>query len=148
MTRLKLYLFCFGLLLNPLTAAAAANKVIESERMMGSYSSVTESECNIRLRLLEHGKAKIIQTCRLEDGSHKDVIEETNALWTSDSDKLNVKYDGVTDTFLYQSSIPYAEFGGQGAGPGLERVGTPHSKSRLKGYGQIWKEPIKSTNGG
>lgn len=148
MTRPQLYLFCLGLSLNPLTADAVDTKTIESERMMGSYSSVTESECNIRLRLIEHGKAKIIQTCRLEDGSHRDVTEEKYATWSFDGDQIFIKYDGVTDAFHYRTSVPYAEFGGQGAGPGLERVGAPHSKSRLEGYGQIWKEPIRSNNGG
>lgn len=127
------------LLLIPLGADAA-----ESEQLMGSYSSVTESECNIQLQLLEYSKAKITQTCRLEDGSHKDLIEETNAMWSSDKNKIHVKYDGVTDTFFYRKSVPYADFGGLGAGPGLERVG-PHAKSRLEGYGKIWKKPI---NGG
>jgi len=131
-----------------MNVGAVDNSDIEIDRLMGNYSSVTESDCNIRLQLLEHGKAKIVQACRLEDGSHKDAIEETNAAWSFDRESVAVKYDGVTDTFIFRLSIPYADFGGQGAGPGLERVGVPHSKSKLSGYGKIWKKPIESFSAG
>lgn len=37
----------------------------------------------------------------------------------------------------------YSGFGGEGAGPGLEPVGSPEERDRvdLHGYGTLWKHP-------
>ena len=148
MNKTLTYGLCLALFPLPFLYGADATKSITRNELVGSYSSVTESECNIQLQLLKKGNAKIVQTCLLEDGSHKNVVKETDATWSSNKDKLVVKYSNVTDTFLYRPSISYSDFGGEGAGPGLERVGTPDSTSKLSGYGQLWKEPIKSQSKG
>ena len=43
------------------------------DEYLGTYGSVTESECNVELELLGSKEAQIVKTCRLEHGSHQDI---------------------------------------------------------------------------
>ena len=87
MTSKTTSILVFGVIVSCIHGQANADQLAR-ERIVGSYSSVSESECNIELTLLEEGKAKITETCRREDGSNKDDTERLVARWTLRGDQL------------------------------------------------------------
>ena len=116
---------------------------VERATLVGVYTSVTESECNVELQLFADGRAEITQSCRLEDGSHRDVHESTPASWTVTGTTLKVEYSNVQDVLEYDDNLSYEGFGAKGTGPGLKHVQPIRPESRLQGYGLLWKRPLQ-----
>jgi len=132
------------LLLSAILTASEEKKVGDERKdLVGVYGSVTESDCNVDLELLSEGKAKITQSCRLEDGSHRDVREVIRAVWFVTKGKVKVAYSGMEDLFEYHESLSYEDFGEAGSGPGLTQVPPIHKDSWLHGYGHLWKRPLR-----
>ncbi len=97
----------------------------------GSYTTVTESECNEEIVLLPDALGKIINTCRLEDGSHKDEVKETDISWVVEGTVITVASGLESLTFSIDDSLSCADFGGTGHSPGIVGRGTFY-----------WKRPI------
>lgn len=111
--------------------------------LIGFYTSVTESECNIELGLLDENKAEIRQTCRTEGKRPpKDVEVVKDAIWFVKEGKVILSYQDTEDSLEFVRELPYEDFGEKGTGPGLRLVGPLNSKSRLAGYGNLWKRPL------
>jgi len=109
------------------TVRAAAEETIE-----GTYSTVSESQCNMMLTLNSGGKGTFVETCRREDGSHKDDTEEKNITWQVQGKVITVHGPGPAATFILHSSLSCESFGKSG------------SRTGLIGYGktEFWKQPI------
>ena len=124
------------------TTAAGQDEARTRDDFLGIYGSVTESECNVTLELLDGGKAQIVETCRAEDGSHKDTSEMTQATWSFEGNRLTVEHENGKDLLDYDPSLSYRDFGDRGSGPGLKPLDKVGSGSRLFGYGHLWKRPL------
>ena len=111
------------------------------DEIIGEYSSVTESSCNLTITLRAQEKATLSQSCRAEDGSHQDLKSETAAAWSSTGADIVVTYEGGSDSLRFDPALPY-NFGRAGAGPGLVVKGAPSRESQLAGYDQMWKRMI------
>lgn len=136
---LRSYLFRLALGSAIVYASSACRTRASSEReMIGPYSSVTESSCNLAVTLFEHDRALISQTCRAEDGSHQDLKSETPATWTATGRDIVVRYQGGSDSLRFDPALPY-NFGREGAGAGLVVKGKPSSSSQFAGYDQLWR---------
>ena len=112
------------------------------DEYLGTYGSVTESECNVELELLSSKEAQIVKTCRLEDGSNQDISQTTQATWSFEGTRLMVEYDNQKDLLEYAPSLSYGDFGYEGSGPGLKLLKHVGSGSRLFGFGHLWKRPL------
>lgn len=133
------FLFLIGIMI----AAEASCGEDPKPGLIGSYESVTESECNIELSLLDQNKALIRQICRFEKkGPPEDVTEVTEAGWSFGENRLRVQYEDVEDSLEFVQKLFYQDFGEKGSGPGLRLVGPVNPKSRLAGYGNLWKRPL------
>jgi len=80
----------------------------------------------VDLELLSEGKAKITQSCVLEDGSHGDVHEVVQVDRSVTKGKVKVAYPGVEDLLDYHESLSYADFAETGSGPGLKQIPPIH----------------------
>jgi hypothetical protein len=124
------------------TSVATQERAGTRAAYLGTYGSVTESECNVELELLDRSKARIIVRCRLEDGSHQDAAQTTQATWSLEGDRLTVEYESQGDLLEYDPHLSYEDFGQQGSGPGLKLLDPVGSSSRLHGFGHLWKRPL------
>ena len=109
---------------------------------LGTYGSVTESECNVELELLDGEKARIVETCRREDGSRQDMSRATPATWSFTGGRVIVEYDDQRDVLQYDRSLAYGSCGQRGSGPGLKLLEHLGSNSSLAGFGHLWKRPL------
>ena len=94
------------------------------------------------LALLPTRAARIVNTCRLENGAGRDETRETAATWTATDHQIVVRYAGGTDELEFAEMLPYAPFGRRGAGPGLRVVRSSGANSALGGYDALWRTPI------
>ena len=117
------------LLVGALTTSVATQEGARTrEKYLGTYGSVTESECNLDLELQDGNKARIVTTCRAEGGSRRDTSQTTKATWSLEGDRLTVEYESQRDLLEYDPQLSYGDFGQSGSGPGLrllEPVGPP-----------------------
>jgi hypothetical protein len=91
-----------------------------SENIIGKYETVTESECNFALTLASKGRGNFVQTCRREDGSHKDDIKKRKITWTVKGEVITVK--GISkspEEFTIHPSLSCEVFGGKGSSFGV-----------------------------
>ncbi len=131
------------LLVGALTTSIATQEGARTrEKYLGTYGSVTESECNVDLELQDGNKARIVTTCRAEDGSRRDTSQTTQATWSLEGDRLTVEYESRRDLLEYDPQLSYGDFGQPGSGPGLRLLEPVGSGSRLSGFGHLWKGPL------
>ena len=125
------------------TSVASMDRAGARHEYVGTCGSVTESECNIELILRENQEAQIVETCRLENGTHEDASETTQGTWSIEGDQLTVAYDNQKDVLEYDPELSYRDFGSQGGGPGLKLLEPVGSGSRILGFGHLWKRPLE-----
>lgn len=97
----------------------------------GSYTTVSESACNEELVLLPDMTGKLINTCRLEDGSNQDEVREVSVTWMVEGAVIAVSAGPDVYTFRVEDSLSCSPFGGAGSSPGLIGRGSSY-----------WKRPI------
>lgn len=110
--------------------------------VVGNYSSVTESHCNLELDLFDDATVRLVERCA---GERDPMGEQTNsrtANWSRSGDVIVVQHRDAHDTLRYNPALSYGSFGKSGAGPALTFVGSSSGSSRLAGYGQVWKMPL------
>ena len=113
-----------------------------SDDLLGTYTSVSESACNVELDLLSHGEAKINRSCRIEDGSGRDERTSEVGAWSIVEGTVKIESGGIADVFEYDQVLNYSDLRMRGSGPGLRPVGVPREGSGLRSYGPLWKRPI------
>jgi hypothetical protein len=123
-------------------AACATSPIIKPTELLGEYTTVSESSCNVTLSLLPSRAARITDACRVEDGSGRDVKKEMTATWAADENRIVIRYGENTDELEFAEMLPYSPFGRRGAGPGLRVIRISGSGSAFGGYEALWKSPI------
>jgi hypothetical protein len=113
--------------------------------LVGEYTTVSESSCNVSLTLLPSRVAKIVSSCRLENGTGRDESKETTGSWSATDHQITVRYAGGADELEFAAMLPYAPFGRRGAGPGLRVIRTSGAASALSGYDALWRAPVDRT---
>ncbi len=105
---------------------------VAGEQIKGKYETVTESECNFTLVLGAIGHGSFTQSCRREDGSHKDLVEQKPIRWKAQGNSVTVTgLDAATEVFTVHRSLSCQSFGSTGSAFGL------------RGYQNLafWKSP-------
>lgn len=91
----------------------------EDNNLLGSYQSVSESEWDITLTLLENSNAEIVVE-NWEPGQYeKRAVEKKNARWINLRDKIVLQYDGKSDTLTYDRELSFSSLGKSGGSPGF-----------------------------
>ncbi len=128
------------------SAAAAA----DVDLVAGSYTSITESECNVSIELSRDFSGVAVYSCRLEDGSGKDMIGSVPLTWKLYSATIEVisgkSVDTVqyVDTFQYLESTPLEFFGLRDRAPAIKLLTPNPSQSPFGAYGGVfWKRPLQ-----
>ena len=106
--------------------------LFSSEKILGEFSTVSESECNSEIHFFKNGKGIFVDSCRKDDGSHINTIDKQNISWQLNNNKILVKINGLDETFTYHSQLSCSPFGKRGNANGL--VGFDL---------YFWKKPIK-----
>jgi hypothetical protein len=104
----------------------------------GFYSSVSESEWNLKVELKKGGKALITEESWLPRQYEDRVIVETNATWEWINYELLIRYDGITDTLEYDTRLSLEDLGMVGEAPGMFQRFRYHPKSKLRNI-KLWK---------
>jgi hypothetical protein len=114
--------------------------VLSALTLSGQYSTLTESDCNMDLVLQEDGRGKATQICRLEDGSHRDAINETLIKWKHKDDKIIIDTPAEKIVFIYKSSVSCEEYGAKGHSAAL--ILESKGNNLFSGYNSsYWKVP-------
>jgi hypothetical protein len=109
----------------------------------GTYVSVSESQCNVELALRVDGSAVVSNTCRLEDGTHRDSVVAAAATWKVTDGVVRVEYEGASHLLDFDAALSYGDFGGTGAGAGLKpRKQSATAAAAILRYGHLWKQPL------
>ena len=115
------------------------------EVLKGTYASVSESEWHVTLRLAARGMATIRHEAWLAGEYEERSIKKFKGSWSCEGQAVEVRYKGVVDRFAYTATLPYAEFGFEGAGPGLVATG-PVTPTSTNGGATLWHQPMNTGN--
>ena len=109
---------------------------------IGVYSSVTESQCNIELKLYHNNEGVLSESCRLENGSHSDVVETRSVKWNSHDQVLEIELKDEIIEFNFTDKMSCSDFGDNGFANGVLIV--KKENNFMDGYGKkLWRQPIK-----
>jgi len=115
-----------------------SSPALANEMLVGTFSSVSESECNWSITLRSGGGGEAISTCRNEGGSQSDEIEKFVISWETTGQSVAILIDQNKELLSYQANLSCSDFGSKGSAPGL--VLTSEENSRLWGVGgKFWK---------
>jgi len=91
-----------------------SNPIFSYEKILGEFSTVSESACNSEIHFFKNGKGVFIDSCRSEDGSLLGNIDKQNILWKVNDNKIIVKISGLNEVFTYHNNLschPFSEMG-------------------------------------
>ncbi|MFZ2196385.1 MAG: hypothetical protein WAV13_01540 [Thermodesulfovibrionales bacterium] len=118
----------------------AIQATVAAPILAGKYFTTTESECNMELILYKNGHGKAIQTCRLEDGSHRDEKKENKIIWKQNNNKITITALNQKVDFIYKEAVSCEEFGSKGHSTAL--VLETKGDHIFNGYNSsFWKSP-------
>ncbi len=122
--------------------ACVPNAESQQSKFIGHYSAESESDCNLTIDLVSGGKGKIVQSCRLEDGSHKDVEVAKSASWKSKDSSIVIVINNSETELRYIANYRCENLGYEGTSTIL--LLESKDESHLSGYGnKFWKLPIQ-----
>ena len=96
-----------------------SNPIFSYEKILGEFSTVSESACNSEIHFFKNGKGVFIDSCRSEDGSLLGNIDKQNILWKVNDNKIIVKISGLNEVFTYHNNLSCHPFGEMGYSNGL-----------------------------
>lgn len=96
-----------------------SNPVMSSQKILGKFSTVSESQCDSEIHLFKNGKGIFLEYCRREDASHIDDVIKQKISWLMSKNKLTVKINGINELFTYHDKLSCVDFGEQGNANGL-----------------------------
>jgi hypothetical protein len=118
--------------------SAFSAQAFSAEKILSSYSTVTESDCNLVLTFMANGKGTFVTSCGAEGGSPTGVDEKKDITWVLHGETFTVVIAGKAVTFTKTRRLSCSSFGMPGSraglvsGPGLGREST-----------EFWRVPIK-----
>ena len=98
---------------------AFSTPLFSSEKILGEFSTVSESACNSEIHFFKNSKGVFIDSCRSEDGSLLGVIDKQNISWKVNNNKIIVKINGLNEVFTYYNNLSCVPFGVKGQSNGL-----------------------------
>lgn len=98
---------------------AFSNPIFSYEKILGEFSTVSESACNSEIHYFKNGKGIFIDSCRSEDGSLLGNIDKQNISWKVNDNKIIVKINGLNEVFTYHNNLSCIPFGEKGHSNGL-----------------------------
>ena len=98
---------------------AFSTPLFSSEKILGEFSTVSESACNSEIHFFKNSKGVFIDSCRSEDGSLLGVIDKQNISWKVNNNKIIVKINGLNEVFTYYNKLSCVPFGAKGHSNGL-----------------------------
>ena len=122
--------------------ACVQNAESQQSKFIGHYSAETESDCNLTIDLFSGGKGKIVQSCRLEDGSHKDVEVAKSVSWNSKDNSIEIVINNLETKLRYITHYSCESLGYEGTSTIL--LLESKDDNHLSGYGnKFWGLPIQ-----
>jgi hypothetical protein len=113
----------------------------ESRRpLVGSYSTVSESEWNILLTLKKGGLAEIEVESWAPGEYETRSSHKTEGRWSLNGSTVILEYGGLTDRLIFDPELPLAILGYKGGAPGLIQKEAFAEDSILRDY-PLWKLP-------
>lgn len=101
-----------------LIVLSISNPVFSLQKILGEFSTVSESECNSEIPLFKNGKGIFLESCRREDGTYVDM-DKHDISWLINENKLTVKINGINEPFTYHNKLSCIDFGEKGNANGL-----------------------------
>ena len=109
-----------------------SNPVFSFQKILGKFSTVSESQCNSEIHLFKNGKGIFVESCRREDSPDINAVDKHEISWQMNKNKLNIKINGINESFTYHNKLSCIDFGEKGSANGL--VGFDF---------HFWRKPIK-----
>ena len=98
----------------------------------GTYSTVSEADCDSELLLRIDGTGNHSTTCSPESSSGSYETERVNISWQIQGYLVTVHMNSKSYVLTYNSSLPCSSFGKEGAGPGLVGLGSKYWRTPLE----------------
>src|SRR5713101_4606961 len=128
-------IICTLLLLAPSVASS-------NDLYVGSYSSVTEADCDLTISLELQGRGVATQICSTEGGSHRSSKKSFAITWSVTDQGILLSHGNKTMLFKYSSTLSCGDFGKSGSTVGISTTSTDKS-SIFSDYGdKFWKSPV------
>ena len=111
----------------------------QTNELIGSYQSISESEWNLTLILSPNSDAEIIVENWIAGEYNKRNIDKTKCKWSSKNNMVFIYYENIIDTLIYDSNLSLEVIGEENGAPGLLQ-----SKSNYDGILNnvfLWKLP-------
>lgn len=96
-----------------------SNPIFSYEKILGEFSTVSESACNSEIHFFKNGKGVFIDSCRSEDGYFLGNIDKQNISWKVNDNKIIVKINSLNEVFTYHNNLSCHPFGEMGYSNGL-----------------------------
>ena len=95
-------------------------KAPSRDDVVGHYAAVSESEWNLEVWLNADGTAEVLSE-GWEAGHHDERTSVRHrGSWKLSGPFVELRYRGLCETLLFNPSLSFAEFGKDGAAPGLQ----------------------------
>ena len=104
-----------------------------TDKFLGFYKAVSESEWGLTLELKKNGDA-IIENSSWMAGKYKErTIKKYSGTWRNQGNTVYITYNGITEVLIYSESLSLSELGESGGIPGL------------KGQSKTWDKGVIGT---
>ena len=116
----------------------AAHNAPSTKQVVGHYRAVSESEWSLEVWLYPDGKAEV-----LWEWWHAGQFDERTSTryrgkWSLVRGFVALEYGGRCETLAFNSSLSFAEFGFEGAAPGLKGIHSSVSNNLFVGR-SLWR---------
>jgi len=102
-----------------LVGLTAAGLIAADGSFIGTYSSVTESDCYAEIEFFTNGKGEFRDICSAEGASAELSIIKTEFSWQEQAGAIIVSFPDSKETFVYRAALNCESFGYHGNSPGL-----------------------------
>jgi hypothetical protein len=102
-----------------LVVLTAAYELVAGDSFLGTYSSVTESDCYAEIEFFANGKGEFRDICSAEGATAKLSFTKTEFSWQEQAGRIIVTFPDSKKTLVYRADLPCESFGYQGNSPGF-----------------------------
>lgn len=108
--------------------------------VLGTYSTVSESEWELYLELKDSGKAVLLLE-EWDAGKYDSrIVDTVVASWKQYDSHVILLYGDIVDTLTYDPQLSLDELGMKGGWPGLQQKTQYSDGSLIRSY-SLWKMP-------
>lgn len=102
-----------------LVVLAAAGQVAATGVLLGTYSSITESDCYAEMELFADGTGEFRDICSAEGQRAELSVVKTEFSWQERAGSLIASFPDSKKTFVYHAALSCESFGYRGSSPAL-----------------------------